>query len=63
MEKLLDTWQEVKKGLFVVDPDVECKRFLDRMVQMAGRNNAEFTLVHCLEEPSRQSVVSPAPSA
>ena len=33
MEKLLDTWQEVRKGLFVVDPDVEYKRFLDRMVQ------------------------------
>ena len=51
----MDTWQDVRRGLFVVDADVASARFLDRMVEMARRNDAALTLVHCLEEPSRWS--------
>lgn len=51
----MDAWQEVKKGVFVVDADIESAGFLDRMVEMAGRNDASLTVVHCLEEPRRWS--------
>jgi nucleotide-binding universal stress UspA family protein len=51
----MDAWQDVHKGLFVVDADAESARFLDRMVGMARRNDASLTFVHCLEEPSRWS--------
>jgi universal stress protein E len=51
----MDTWQEVRKGLFVADAEVESARFLERMVDMARRNGASLTVVHCLEEPSRWS--------
>ena len=51
----MDTWQELRKGLFVVDAEVESAPFLDRMVDMAKRNDAGLTVVHCLEEPSRWS--------
>lgn len=51
----MDTWQEVRRGLFVVDAEVESAPFLDRMVEMARRNNAGLTVVHCLAEPSRWS--------
>jgi universal stress protein E len=52
---IMDTWQDVRKGLFVADAEVESARFLGRMVEMARRNGARLTVVHCLEEPSRWS--------
>ena len=51
----MKTWPEVRKGLFVVDADVQSERFLQRVVEMARRNDASLTIVHCLEKPSRWS--------
>jgi nucleotide-binding universal stress UspA family protein len=51
----MDIWQEVRKGLFVADAEVESARFLERVVHMARRNGASLTVAHCLEEPSRWS--------
>lgn len=51
----MNAWQEVRKGVFVVDVDIESTGFLDRMVEMARRFDASLTIVHCLEEPSRWS--------
>jgi universal stress protein E len=51
----MDIWQEVRKGLFIADAEVESARFLERVVDMARRNGASLTVAHCLEEPSRWS--------
>lgn len=51
----MDSWLEIRKGLFVVDADIESAGFLGRMVEMTKRNDASLTIVHCLDEPPRWS--------
>jgi hypothetical protein len=51
----MDIWQEVRKGLFIADAEVESARFLERVVDMARRNGASL--------PSRTAWKSPLAGA